>query len=393
MTIRDKRSKGTALLWLFMRLYIPSLLLFSTYQVWLHTLTPPTVIYRSEINRLQQKREEEFVSRLHSNRRRPPGTPPSNKKSSSFVIFYNAFVNSNNFNQSLRIIKEQMGQIQSSTHYDTPIYYNLIGSNVSNPLICPNTTKCKRMRYLTQGEEVTTLQDLYQYCVDNPSANVVYLHDKGSFNPTGANHRIRKIATASAISTGCRNATKTNACNLCVNKFQFLPNHHTPGAMWTARCDYLSTLIPPQDFDAKRRAMFRLVRDNKTLQDRLYCVKALVDRFEDGKAFDGDQWKYMSIFRYATEHWALSGPDLKPCHTINVRIIKVNTKEFQPETAELGPGRVVLNYDRATTTGWYQLEGRKWEMMHLFGRLPPLDSFWWRAYRDAKVPEGKKIRC
>jgi hypothetical protein len=56
-----------------------------------------------------------------------------------------------------------------------------------------------------------------------------------------------------------------------------------------------------------------------------------VDNFEDGKAFNGDQWKYMSIFRYAMEHWALSGPLLEPCTTVPGKMASINPKTWIPK--------------------------------------------------------------
>lgn len=385
--IKKREKKGTSLLWIFLRIYIPSLLLFSGYQLHLHTKTKATVIYNSgDLHKWKQ---------VHPRKRRG-GFVPKRKQSPSFAIFYNAFVNPANYNQSLRIVKEQLTQVQNSTHRNTPIYYNLIGQNISDS-ICPQGLKCHRIRYAPEGDEVTTLQDLYEYCIDHPLHAVVYLHDKGSFNPSGNNHRVRKISTASAVSTACRRSMHlpSEQCNLCVNKFKFLPNHHTPGAMWTGNCSYLKTLIPPKDFDARRQEMFRAVRQNTTLQNELHCVKTLVDNFENGTSFGGDQWKYMSVNRYAMEHWAFSSPDLQPCVTIPTEgMMGINSKTWQPNLT-VGVG-VAPNffYERATATGWYQLEGRKWEYQYMYGRLPPQSSFFWKAYDGrATVQEEHKISC
>lgn len=425
-----KEKKKKSFMWVFVKIYIPSLLVFAGYQIYLHSKTKPKVIYNSTIHHQKENFMEWGISgekkKVHVNKnekgekdpvfdgiRNEGDTPVSEVEPDptpapvtstvqedttmrspgdpGFAIFYNSFVNPANVNQSLKIVAEQLDKIDNSTFRTAPIYYNLIGANLTNSVICPDNPNCNRIRYQEQGEEVITLQDLHEYCVEHPLDVVVYLHDKGSFNPSGNNNRIRKIATASAVSEACRTSSK-QGCNLCVNKFMFLPNHHTPGAMWTGNCSYLRTLIPPKDFDARRQEMFRAVRQNQTLQDQLHCVKALVHNFEQGTEFGGDQWKYMSIFRYAMEHWAFSGPDLSPCNTIPGKMKGIDSKKWKPNVT-MGTGPVNFGFERATATGWYQLEGRKLEFMHLYGRLPPKNSFFWAAYRDAKVPKVSKLVC
>jgi hypothetical protein len=311
-------------------------------------------------------------------------------KSSSFAIFYNAFVNPENYNSSLGAIYEQLEQIRSSSYSDSILYYNLIGSSKISELDCPPSLTCQKIRHLTDGDEVITLQDLFSYCQRHPQNAVVYLHDKGSWNANGNNKRIRRLATVSAVSQSCRDFIANGTCNLCVNKFMLLPNHHTPGNMWVGQCSYLSSLIPPNEFDERRREMFRTVRANQSMS--LYCIRALVDNFEQGKAFDGDQWKYMSIDRYAMEHWAFSGPTLDPCTTIPRKMLGVNPNSWTPQAIP-GIGNTNLGFERATTTGWFQFEGRKYEMQYLYGKLPPRKSFFYSTYRNAKVPQFLKITC
>jgi hypothetical protein len=371
-----------------LKLYLLLSLVYVPYHTYRQAIANDTVTYKGE----RTSATKSTIETIHGGRRYGEHSryPELHVKPTS-AVFYNAFVNPKNYNKSLSIIKEQMEQIQNSTHQSSVIYYNLIGQYVPESLVCGPTLKCQRIRHLIEGEEVVTLQDLFEYCLDHPLDTVVYLHDKGSFNSNGNNQRIRRLATVSAISQSCRDSLDSGICNVCVNKFMLLPNHHTPGAMWTGRCSYLSTLIPPKDFDEKRQEMFRSVRANKTSLD-LYCISALVDNFEDGKAFNGDQWKYMSIFRYAMEHWALSGPLLEPCTTVPGKMASINPKTWIPK-ATPGIGETNLGFERATTTGWYQFEGRKFEMQYLYGRLPPKSSFFYETYRNAKVTDYIKMKC
>jgi hypothetical protein len=323
---------------------------------------------------------------------------------SSFAIFYNVFVNPENYNSSLDAIHEQLEQIRTSSYKkDSILYYNLIGSSTISEIACPPPLICQKIRHLSDGDEAITLQDLFSYCQHNPHNVVVYLHDKGSWNTNGNNKRIRRLATVSALSQSCRDFIANKTCNLCANKFMLLPNHHTPGNMWAGRCSYLSGLIPPNEFDERRRDMFRTVRANinkdnnnhNNISQNLnyyYCLSALVDNFEEGKAFDGDQWKYMSIDRYAMEHWAFSGPMLDPCTTIPRKMSGINPNSWTPQAMH-GIGNANLGFERATTTGWYQFEGRKYEMQYLYGRLPPKKSFFYSTYRNAKVAQHLKITC
>lgn len=316
--------------------------------------------------------------------------PKESEEKPNHVIFYNIFVNKERYKDTLDIISEQISQVLKSSHRNSSLYFNVWGQDIPDSNICPPELDCKRIRYQEEGSETETIQNLYEHCLAHPKDTVVYMHDKGSFNPSGNNVKLRKIATKSALSDACKSAP-SKGCNVCANRFQFLPNHHTPANMWTATCDYVRLLIPPKDFDEKRRAMFRDVRNNATLQDQLYCVKALVKDFEQGEQFGNDQWKYMSIYRYAMENWVFSHPYLSVCHTIT-KLHKINPKSWTPSLT-VGVGPATLGFERATTTGWYQLEGRKFEYQYLYGLLPQKTSFFWDVYKKAIVLPRDRIKC
>lgn len=427
---RRQRCRGCSL-WKLSKFYLSCLVLLAGYQLhrYIQTIEKKSQQFsaigkdkfllassyqRMNINHKEEKQlDQEEVSFSLPERKinfdaEKSGVKQEQQQLPTFAIFYNAYINPNSINQSLQIVEEQLNKISASSHNSTSFFYNVLGYNLTENMLCSQLSsngnqkpkQCKQINYYPSGDESITLQDVYEYCQVNPLSAVVYLHDKGSFHPTGSNRRIRKVATASALSDACH-YFPPEKCNLCVNKFQFLPNHHTPGAMWVGNCTYLKTLIPPKDFASRRHDMFKTVRyeannmqqSNISIVKELYCIQKLVENFEENQAFNGDQWKFLSLGRYAMEHWAFSGPNLQPCHTIDFPLIKVKTDTFAPTNATIGPGKGQLIFESATTTGWYQLKGRLWEMNFLYNTTPPSSSFIWSVYKDAYVHNASKIRC
>ena len=101
---------------------------------------------------------------------------------------------------ALEIIKEQFDQ-RNRSDPEAPIQYTLIGSesvDASIQSFCqPN---CTKRDFLEEGNEIDTLQALWEYCQDRPREIVTYIHDKGSFHPSGANRGARQVGTKAASS-------------------------------------------------------------------------------------------------------------------------------------------------------------------------------------------------
>ena len=183
------------------------------------------------------------------------------------------------------IVKEQLSQLLH------PEQYGIFVRSIGAPFEIENTTL---IRHDTTGNEAETLALLWQYCKDHPnpadeSANVVYLHSKGSFHPSRRNDKYRRFLTRGALSQECANLTSSDPCNVCPSQMLPAPHPHTPGNMWLAKCDYVQKLINPMMFQEKMRQFF-----GKNGPDS--CV---------------------GTGRYAAEHWIHSHPSVMPCDLFN----------------------------------------------------------------------------
>jgi hypothetical protein len=121
------------------------------------------------------------------------------EKSKLGPIFYNVYIpEDNNTKQenAFRIIREQMQQRKLSDP-KSPVFYTLIGSpNITDEFCQPN---CQRLAHYPKGDEVNTLQALWDYCQSHPTELVTYIHDKGSFHHTEHNEKTRRTATKAAL--------------------------------------------------------------------------------------------------------------------------------------------------------------------------------------------------
>ena len=71
--------------------------------------------------------------------------------------------------------------------------------------------ECHYMDHYNQGFEEVTLSKLHDYCTDNPTHKVTYLHNKGSHNAELRQNQLRqdvwrRHGTAAALSQQCKNA-------------------------------------------------------------------------------------------------------------------------------------------------------------------------------------------
>lgn len=326
----------------------------------------------------------------------------ANQSSSSpgkFVIFYNAYVNPKSTNTSLQIMKEQMEQVYNSSHRNATVYYNILGRDIDakSDGFCKEGMDCRKMRFIHNGDEVETLQDLYNHCIAHTNDTVIYLHDKGSFNGMGRNHAVRRLGTLSSTSEACRSIAHNNSktCNICVSKFHFLPNAHTQGNLWTAQCSYISTLIPPKEYELKRRVMFTELKHNHKVLTKFGCFYTLLDGILLKRPYTGEYGKHLALGRYAMETWVMSGPYSRPCHTIPGAVTSLNYKTWKATELWEGVSPTPIRFSFEMTTGWYRIYGRLYEYQTLYnGQMPPRDSWFWERMPFAdNVEEETIVNC
>ncbi|CAK0853252.1 unnamed protein product [Prorocentrum cordatum] len=218
-------------------------------------------------------------------------------------VFYHAFAS----DLLPPIVAEQMLDVSSAFYNGgiTGLYYNVAAiTNRALQYRIPNCSFCHRLGSFMNGNEVDTLQSLFDHCISGSGSDqVVYIHSKGSFHPSDRNTQLRRFLMRGAFSTECLNMPST--CNVCAARFSPLPHQHVPGNMWVARCSYIKGLIPPLKFGEAMLKFDTAAHTGRADNDSSWSWGAEVwGRHEDAKIGKG---------RYAAEHWLGSHPGLSPC--------------------------------------------------------------------------------
>ena len=188
-------------------------------------------------------------------------------------------------------VEEQLELAESGVSDVNEIRVNSIGAPVNISTLNLSTqlkAKVKLLAHYAAGWENFTLRDLWSFCREtetSPNQVVVYLHSKGSFHAHETNGMQRYCLTSGALSQECMHLPKQ--CNVCSTRMTPIPQPHTPGNMWTARCGYIAKLINPKDFREKMNG-----NELGPHNGRPWCV---------GRG------------RFADEHWVNSHPDVAPC--------------------------------------------------------------------------------
>lgn len=167
-------------------------------------------------------------------------------------MFYNFYITPDYPDQAVAIALEQMKERKMTGPNET-ILYTLIGGdpNSHTPELssiietiksnewCRNDNdqsqlqnhtrngSCRMREYLHKGDEVDTLQALWQYCVAHPHEIVSYFHDKGSFHSTSENVKARRLGTKSTFHCHSDSILKNNLheCNVCTARFSTQPQY------------------------------------------------------------------------------------------------------------------------------------------------------------------------
>ncbi len=238
------------------------------------------------------------------------GTTTGNAVEIDRAIFYNIFIPPDG-DYALSVVAEQLGQYSNSKAGSrSSINYMLIGNtDAAGDLyrICEthNTGTCQLLQAVEQGDEVLTLEALYDYCQEHPLSLVTYLHNKGSFHPSPENTAFRNLLTKSVFSDECQDIP-IDECTVCSSRFSPLPHTHFSGNMWTAHCSYIQKLIRPSLFTSK---MHEMVDNSFAVNNETIFTKP------HGMA-QKPKYRYAANYglrRYSSEYWVGSHPTLRPC--------------------------------------------------------------------------------
>lgn len=330
-----------------------------SYTLWMFTVVR-TIAQESSVLHLHPSLDEGGIMRENGYRLGP--------------IFYNIYLPTDNPHQrqnALRIVKEQMQQRKwSDPSFQSPVWYTLIGSsNLTDNICAPN---CRQIAHASSGDEVNTLQALWEYCQDHPEKLVTYIHDKGSFHATESNEKSRRTATKSALD--CRNEMMQrpdlSQFNVCAGTMIILPQYLCQANMWTAKCSYIRNLYRPIDYASAMKNLYLHIDSD----EQYTCLRPV--SMNDN---------HLGLGRYAYERWVWSHPDVVPADVIPMG--KVDLSEFPPmwkssltRSLKGSPKRMAL--DRGMGESPYaRLEGRLLEWHYLYHRGPANDSWIWDYYK------------
>ena len=302
------------------------------------------------------------------------------------AIFFNVFIPTGELrNHAISITRSQMSDIRRSSLAHSEIFCNLFGDVTADVPMCASMDNCQIMKKLQEGNEITTLSDLYNYCLEHPESTVTYIHNKGSFTNTPENTALREIHMRAQVRTNtCRQAVDAGTCNVCSARFSPLPHFHTSGNMWTAHCSYVKDLISPMDFERKMDEVIEALQlDPPLLKEMFPCTGQPL-------LFDCVEPPHIGLKRYCSEHWIHSHPYVVPCDVLPTKYKFVwnyndipNPKEKWIPDVFVGPRfplSVFLNNYIPSTPKWFALKGRIFEWQNLYKALPPKDSWVWYYY-------------
>lgn len=236
------------------------------------------------------------------------------------AVFYHIFYNAT---RTPLIVSEQMSTVSSAFRNGavSALYYNTVyqqppkvrkGKGAGNERFripkeryrIPNCSFCHDLNTSFSGDEVDTIQSLYDHCmIRDGSDHVIYIHSKGAYHHTDRNEKLRGFLMHGAFSKECLNMSST--CNVCAARFTPLPNQHVPGNMWVARCSYIKGLIPPSKFGMAMKNLQKEATTHAANASWSWGSEVWATRKEWAIGAD----------RYAAEHWIGSHPGLKPCDT------------------------------------------------------------------------------
>jgi hypothetical protein len=306
-------------------------------------------------------------------------------------IFYNIFIPENDTakqENALRIVKEQMQQrMLSEPSLQSPVWYTLVGS--ANMTGCqPN---CREISRVSQGDEVNTLQALWEYCQDHPEQLVTYLHDKGSFHFTEHNEHTRRAATKSALDCRIEMAKRSDMStyNVCAGTMIILPQYLCKANMWSAKCSYVRNLISPKDYATSMQRMYNETLLHASLGPTRYsCLRPIHLKNN-----------HLGLGRFAYERWVWSHPDVVPADVIPMR--KINFTEFPPvwkpalSRALKGSPRRMSLHKGFGESSFARLEGRLFEWSYLYRKEPGNSSWIWDYYEgyETGTPSFKARYC
>lgn len=295
------------------------------------------------------------------------------KATAEVAIFYNIFIPPGEEQNALRIVKEQLDARASQKHLaNTKLYYTRIG-DLNAPL--PSCHNCVELQAVEEGNEVLTLQSMYEYCQSNVADRVIYIHNKGSFTRNPSNELLRKILTKAAFSPECSQKPlrdEHNEFDICSAHFTVFPIAHTIGNIFVAECDYVKKLIPPMQYEDAKRAVLRKARHGLLAEKPSHKMM-----YQFGHA-------WLGLGRYAAEHWVYSHPSVRPSDvyrfplSYDTSTTPKNWEEMKLVRQSAPDG--FQKWPEHDVHPWFLLPGRLYQYRELYSEMPPYTNWIYKAF-------------
>ena len=333
--------------------------------------------------------------------------------SQPLVVFYHISIPKDKKMTALRALKTQLdvltqGQydiISRSYHSERPVilFYNIAGNSsdigfFSKICKAKSNLTCRNLGDVTSTKASgETLHHLHNFCVAKPSFTVTYLSNQlpGTYGVNKTDlysmQKIRAYTTA-VTSKMCLKSRET--CNVCGTEFYPLPFNHFTGNMFTATCDYVKDLLPPEKFE---RAM-NDAADATLISQLRNAITTELFQFTP---------QNLGLGQYSVEHWVGSHPDLEPCDVGPVRhswfpsftrgtylpLDYTSSRSYDfmwaqaPRRSSAPSGllsrwieRRAMAKDDIAFREYYYLAGNLFRWFKLYNKSPPWSSWAWRWF-------------
>ena len=353
-----------------------------------------------------------------------------------YAIFFNTFAKGDEANHARAhgIIQSQLQEINSQPLLNgAPVFYVRLGDlDWEWPVsLCTNKNnvtsssfdmiphhqqqqqqqqqhrQCTQIAAQPEGDEIISLQSMHQYCVKNQHARVIYMHSKGTYTASPQNDQLRTILMKAITSKECLDFPKdNNGCNTCSTRLNYAISPMYVGNMFVADCNYISKLIPPIEFEPRKRRMIDQMRNNTIQTSSIFYETRLNDRmhykFRKQKLAFIDRKSLTGIGRYAAEHWLGSHPDLKPCEVFGPENDnpdvpygkEIKMDRYKPPTLEKIQETIsAQNISLSAYHPWFGIDGRLYSYEYLYSTIPQNGSWFYSIWGQPASVMAKYSRC
>jgi hypothetical protein len=251
------------------------------------------------------------------------------------AIFFNTYQPPNQTEIADKIIQDQLIQINEQPLLNDAVLYYFANNNAADSAmkvfpkeLCHNkeTRTCLSIplpklslalpKRGSKDFEQETLHYLFHYCESHPEHLAMYINS----NQQPFTDSVMKAV----ISDECLHMnTKLSGeqmngsvCNTCSAQFHGLPNAYYPGNMWVANCEYIKMLIPPREYQKKKKIVLKQIKDStKPIQGTTRFETKMGNGFNFSYDFK-ESWMLDSPSMFgigSMDQWLGSHPYLKPC--------------------------------------------------------------------------------